>query len=98
MDRKIKIQMSKWADVVLNPPDIVIFPKNESKFQKPVIEKLKSKPCLVIAYAEGLAAAGASINFFVADGKIKFEVNTKSLKESSLSIDPTLLKLAKVIP
>lgn len=95
--RKIKVVLGKWAEVVLNPGDIVIFPKNESSFHKAVIEKLKTKPCLVVSFSPGLAAAGATVNFFLSDDRIKFELNLKSLKEKALTADPTLVKLAKIV-
>ncbi len=93
--RKIKVQSAKWAEVVLSPPDIVIFPKVESSFHKAVIKKLAGKPCLVVSYSEGLGAAGAAINFIIIDQKMKIEVNMGAAMANSLTVNQTIIKLGK---
>ena len=95
--RAIKVQLAKWTDIVLATPDIAVFPKGETPYHKAIIEKVKKKPCLVVGFTEGLGEAGAAINFFVLDGKIRFELNSSAARENSLKIDPNLLKLAKVL-
>lgn len=95
--RKIKVQSAKWADILAAVPDIVVMPKGETSFHKSVISKLKGKPCLVVTYADGLGAAGATINFFLLDGKMKIEVNMGAATENSLTVDKTILKLGKVL-
>jgi predicted DNA binding protein len=95
--RKIDVMQSNWVDVVLKQGDMVIFPKKETNYHRAVITKLKDKPCLVVGFTEGLGAAGATINFFLSDNKIKFELNMKSAKAKSLQVDPRIMKLAKLI-
>ncbi len=95
--RKIVVQATKWADAVLKPGDIVVFPKIETSFHKAVIQKLKRKTCLTVANSDGLGEAGSIINFFLADGKLRFELNQDSAKENYLKIDPNLAKLAKIV-
>jgi len=95
--RKIVIQDAKWTDIVIKPPDIVVFPHKDSQFPKALIEKLKGKPCLTVAYGDGLGNAGAVINFFVEDGRMRFELNLKAAEENRLKVSPTLQKLGKLV-
>jgi hypothetical protein len=96
-ERKIKVQVTKWANVILNCGQIVVFPKNDSPLLKPALDKLKEKPCMTIVHAEGMAAAGAVVNFFLMEGKLRFELNLRTADKKGLKVDSKLVGLAKII-
>jgi hypothetical protein len=58
---------------------------------------IQSKPVLVITESQGLASAGACINFAIADEKIKLEVNLRVINSRNLKISSELLRLSTVV-
>jgi hypothetical protein len=50
-----------------------------------------------VADQEGFARAGGTANFFRADNRIRFEINTLAAKKAGLKISSRLLRLAKVV-
>ena len=62
-----------------------------------VLEKLKEKSTLTISDTPGLASRGAAINFVLANGKLKFEINRRTLNEAGLQASSQLLKLAILV-
>ena len=59
--------------------------------------RLSEMGVLLIADAPGMAAQGASINFVLEKGKLKFEVNRDSLERAGLKASAQLLKLAILV-
>jgi hypothetical protein len=52
---------------------------------------------LTIGDTEGLARRGAMINFFLENGKVRFEVNLEAVQQSGLKISSKLLSLARIV-
>ncbi len=52
---------------------------------------------LTIGDTEGFAQRGAIVNFFLENGKIRFEINLESSRRAGLKISSQLLKLARII-
>ena len=61
-------------------------------------KQLGSRNVLTVSDSPGLAERGVAINFVVVDGKLKFEINTATLKRAGLQASSQLLKLATLIP
>ena len=51
----------------------------------------------MVTKEKGLAEAGAMINFFNRDDRLRFEVNLKSTKAESVELDSQLLRLGEVV-
>ena len=62
-----------------------------------VLKKLKQKSTLTISDTPVLASRGAAINFVLANGKLKFEINRRTLNEAGLQASSQLLKLAILV-
>ena len=62
-----------------------------------ILKQLRDKPILLVGEVEGLAAAGAHVNFYIESSKIRFEVNLESLRACKLNMSSQLLKLAKIV-
>lgn len=62
-----------------------------------VIKRTDGHPILSIAEATGAAAAGAIINFYPHDARIRFEINVTAAKRSGLTLRSKLLSLARLV-
>ena len=52
---------------------------------------------LTIGDTEGFAQRGAIVNFFLENGKIRFEINLEASRHAELKISSQLLKLARIV-
>lgn len=65
---------------------------------KPVLEKVKGKPILIVGETEGLADKGAALSFVILDDdNLKFDINKKALEAQSLKISTQLVNLGIVV-
>ncbi len=78
-------------------PHLVFCALAKPEDQKALLKHFDKRPTLVMGESEGLARLGATGNFYIADKKVRFEVNTGSAKRSGLVIGAGLLKLAKIV-
>ncbi len=62
-----------------------------------VLKKAEAGNMLTVGSTSGFAEKGVSINFFVHEGLVKFELNLGALKRSGLAVSSQLMKLAKLI-
>jgi hypothetical protein len=67
------------------------------KEQKQLFKEFGTKPVLLIGETPGFAEAGGTINLFLAETNLKFEINTDAVKSSGLTLSSQLLKLAKIV-
>lgn len=76
---------------------VLLVGKSEAAQFKTILAATAGKPVLTIGDAEGFAAAGGVINFILADGKVRFEINPAVASEARLKISSRLLQAAHVI-
>lgn len=76
---------------------VVLIAGDDRKRLRTVIARTDGRPILSIAEAEGAAAAGAVINFYMEDARIRFEVNISAAKRSRLTLRSKLLSLARIV-
>jgi hypothetical protein len=62
------------------------------------LKQTKRKPVMIVTESEGLAQKGATVNFFIEENVVKFEINQDAVKEAGLQISPRVLQLGKIIP
>jgi len=92
-NQKLEIKSSPSVDATLKP-HIVFLLNDASDMLKEVSSKYKGKGTLIITEKVGLAKAGSSINFVVADNKQKFEYSKKNAEKSGLKTSDELKSLA----
>jgi hypothetical protein len=61
------------------------------------LQKTKGTPVLIVAENEGLAQKGATINFYIEDNNVKFEINLDAVKRADLQISSKVLRVGKII-
>ena len=92
----VEFQHIKSTEDAMNC-DLIYLPDLSIKEQKRIYTYLSSEPILTIGHTEDYARNGVHINFYLKDGKLKFEINPESLKRSGLKSSYLLLKLAKIV-
>ncbi len=76
----------------------ILFISSSEKNQLPKILKAVEKfKTLTVGDVEGFAQAGGSINFFIEEEKIRFEINLQASQRQGIRISSQLLKLARII-
>jgi hypothetical protein len=61
------------------------------------IKMAQDSPVLLVGEDPGLAERGATINFFIEQNKIRFEINAEAARREQLKISSKLLSLAKIV-
>ncbi len=65
--------------------------------QSAAIQKTRGSGVLLVGEDAGFADRGGTINFFLDENKIRFEINAESAKQDRLKISSKLLSLAKIV-
>ncbi len=65
---------------------------------KKIVAAHSRAPVPLVCERAGLAAAGGTVQLFVQDNGVRFEVNLDALKKQGVRADPQLLKLSKKGP
>lgn len=95
--RKIVVKMITSADDAVGCSMIYI-PSRKSSMLKPIFEKTKNKPVLIVGEREGLAKKGAAISFVVDDDDaLKFDLNKSVVESQSLKVANLLMQLAILV-
>ncbi len=76
---------------------MIIIAGSDDKALRDILERTKNMGALIISHADGFAKKGSMINFFIEDGRLRFEINRPALEEGQLQVSSQLLKLAKIV-
>ena len=95
-DRKIKIIHSNDLSQI-KTSDVVVFSQSEDLSLREVQKRIKGSNVLLITQEEASSGKGLMINFYLDDGKLRFEMNRKLLEAQNFKVSAQLLKLAKII-
>lgn len=78
--------------------NIVFVSDVESKKVDRILESAAASGVLTVGDLDGFAERGGIINFFVTDGKVRFEINADTASRLGFKISAKLLGLAKIVP
>ena len=76
---------------------ILFVPASEKARFKEIVEAFRGTSTLVLGEAEGFAAGGGSMNYFIEDKRLRFEVNPAAARRAGLSVSSQLLRLARIV-
>ncbi len=62
-----------------------------------ILSELDSKPVLTVSEMESFTRSGGDIDFYLAEGKVRFEINPQSARRCGLKISSQLLNLGKIV-
>jgi hypothetical protein len=80
------------------PCHILFVPRTvEAGQQIETIGRLRSSPVLLIGETPGFAERGGTINFFIEQNRVRFEINQQAARRAGLKISAKLLNLAKLV-
>lgn len=91
--RILRISDAGQAD----PCQIVFMGSSEPKKTAAILATLPAAGVLTVGETDGFAAAGGIINFTVAQGRVRFQVNTRAAQRARLQISSRLLSLAQIV-
>lgn len=93
---KMIVEYSSNVDDLTNCA-IVFINRDERHRMPEIMEKLNGRPILTVSDYGGFARNGGIINFYLEDGKIRFEINPMAAKRARLTISSQLLQLGRII-
>lgn len=90
------IQIRRFKDVSEYSPVHLLFVA-EPEMLPAAMEKIGDNPVLIVADTEGAARRGATINFYIEQDKVRFEVNREAATRKGLKISSQLLRFARIV-
>ncbi len=76
---------------------IVYIPKDNSSLVAKALSTVKGKSTLIVTESTGYAKKGATINFMIAGGRQKFELNKSTAQQHNLKVSSTLESIAVLV-
>lgn len=80
-----------------NEHHIIFFNPSEKEHIPSILSSLKNKGVLTIGDMPGFDEQCGVINFYLKDGKVRFEVNVAASRREKLRISSKLLRLARIV-
>jgi hypothetical protein len=77
---------------------ILFISQSETRRLDKIVAALKGKPVLTVSEIDNSANNGVRVQFITENNKIRFRINTDSLKEANLTMSSKLLRAAEIIP
>ena len=71
--------------------------KSERGYVGQILATVQGKSILTVGETEAFTRQGGIINFFMADNKVRYEINVAAAKRAHLDISSKLLNLAKIV-
>ena len=93
--RKIEVVKYKVLSDLIGCQAVFIGKEKDSNFIKQVMHRIKNKPILVVGESEDFLDVGGMIRLKSINGKLAFEINNESAKESGLTLSSKMLALAR---
>jgi len=96
-DRPVQV---RYLNHLADPGDLDLLFICESERPRlgALLERLKGRPVLTVADAEGFAPAGVMVGLVRVGSRVTFEVNLGSAREAGFRMAPGFLQLAKIVP
>lgn len=76
---------------------ILFVPEAQRADEAAVLAAAKGASLLFVGERDGFALAGGVVNFFLQNGKVRFEINPDEAARQALEISSKLLSLAKIV-
>lgn len=95
-DKRLEIATLDPRDDIRDCQMLFVAPSAEPHLER-VVALTRGTTILTLADSEGFAQRGTMINFYLEGGKIRFEINLDSIRQSGLKISSKLLTLGKPV-
>lgn len=77
--------------------DVLFISGSMSKRLDAVLMHVRGRPVLTIGDTDGYADRGVMVNFFVDEGKLRFEINHKAAMAAKIKVGSRVMKLARLV-
>lgn len=96
---ELPIVIRRFASLAEYAPCHILFvPSTTNAIQQAeVIKRIRNSPVLLVGETPGFAAQGGTVNFYLEDNRIRFEINPETAKQQQLKISSKLLSLARIV-
>lgn len=93
-----EIIVNKIKDINnLSQSHIIFISSSERDRLSDILNKINEKNILTISHSDGFAKMGVAINFFISNGKVRFELNQKVIERAGLKVSSQLQRLAVIV-
>ena len=76
---------------------MIFVSRSEEGHMGEILTQLDSRPILTVSEIDSFAQDGGDIDFYLSDGKVRFEINPQSAQRCGLRISSQLLSLGKIV-
>jgi hypothetical protein len=94
--RKIKVRICNDVRDI-GECHILFLDSTNPKFIQEVLKTVKDRSILTVGHIKGFIQEGGVINFFIKEGKLRFEVNLDAAERSGIKLGSQILMSAEVI-
>lgn len=95
-DRAVLIRYHRQVQG-LEEADMVFICASEKARLGQILDRVKGRPVLTVADAEGFVRGGVMVGFVSQGSRLTFEVNPQPVRASGLRMRPDFLQLAKIV-
>jgi hypothetical protein len=93
-----KIQVREFAHAEeMKKCHIIFVPAYKTRQFPAVLDKLGTSPTLIITNKMDLAKKGSGVNFILVDGKLKYEINARSIEKRGMKISAGIKNMGIVV-
>lgn len=98
-DKSIVVKtINTIAEGISTQCNVVFLSKEKEKEQDQLIKAYKGLPILTFGDIATFAAAGGAMNFYVVNNNLAIMINSETVEQSKLTINPKMLKLVTIVP
>jgi len=93
-----KIEIRNIRDIAeIDGCHILFLPAYKAKSMTAILNKLGKSPTLIITNKVDMARKGSGVNFVLQNGKLKYEINCKSIEERGMKISANIKGMGIIV-
>jgi hypothetical protein len=91
-DRNLVVKHVDWSDI--DDCNVLFLPSEETAHASR-LSKIKDRPILIVSESPGMLGHGATINLYIEQDRVLFEISRSAAKDTGLTFSSHLLSLAR---
>jgi hypothetical protein len=95
--RSVTVRRFSRAEPVGQPLQLLVVARGEPGDLRTLASSTPGAPVLTVGDSEGFCQRGGAINFFLEDGRVRFEMNLDVIESLGLHVSSSLLRLARLV-
>lgn len=94
--KKVRVTEFQHADEITKCK-ILFVPAYKARQFPAVLNKLNTSPTLIITNKMDFAKKGSGVNFVLVDGKLRYEINTRSIEKRGMKVSTSVKSLGIIV-